>query len=884
MSLFKRVFAAVLCLSAAAGIMPSVKAHAAEPEVLARSVTIDGSKANLKENMLYKGNGMVSGNNTSRLLLDYKAQQPEAYAELLEYLFGDTGLKINHLKVEMGADINSSSGTEPCVKRTEDEPADVTRGAAYILAHDAKEVNPDLTLDMLWWSEPLWVTKSEDVYAARYKWYKETLDAAYEKYGLEFDYVSATRNERAADNNWIKYLSRALKSETDCPYDYSKIKIVAGEEVCTWNAADHMLEDEELLQAVDVVGSHYTSWSTENAQKLAEEYGKELWFSEACPPMEYAQGTHRFDSSQTGLSEINGMLDVANRFLTMYPGGKMSLYEYQPAVAAYYSGGTYSQKQLILADEPWSGHYLLDAGFFMALHFSQFYDKGWAFIDDACFGDGKPGGDGHAVVDAVYTYMTAADTQTGDYSTTITNTTAEPITYEFTVKNLAKASDKVYVWETRGPDGGSYDENYFKMTDIITPDEREGEYTFSVTVKPNSLVTVSTLQIEEREYKCSRESEVMPLPYTDDFSYEDSFIKERGGAPLYTTDQGGAFEVAEKDGARVLMQKITPDIKSTEWGGTPEPVTCFGDDRWWNYSISADVYIQPSEAPAQNYAGVGLRYNLADSGESGYRFALYEDGSWILSLNKSVMKEGRLEGFDPAKNNIRLEALNDNLKCYVNDEQVCNITHAPTKHQGAAGRAALCSSYNTNCFGNVQLDPLGDEPYITRFDNTDSAIEYSGGWEHNCMSSFRNFRRTISTGAEGSSLTIRFSGTGFALTGDNNRHSSVVSVSVDGGEGQIIETPKSAARELLFSIRGLEEGEHTAVVTVKESAMSVDAAEIYSRTVIEEPKADEPASESSDSRPETKSHAGKALPLALGCAGAALLAVAAVGIARRKKK
>ena len=46
--------------------------------------------------------------------------------------------------------------------RTEDEKADVTRGAGFQLAADAKSINPDLTLDMLYWSEPLWVTNAED--------------------------------------------------------------------------------------------------------------------------------------------------------------------------------------------------------------------------------------------------------------------------------------------------------------------------------------------------------------------------------------------------------------------------------------------------------------------------------------------------------------------------------------------------------------------------------------------------------------------------------------------------------------------------------------------------------------------------------------------------
>ena len=146
--------------------------------------------------------------------------------------------------------------------RAPDEKPDVTRGAGYQLAADAKLINPELTLDMLYWSEPRWVTDAEDVYAARYEWHKRTLDAAYETYGLEFDYVSAVRNEREIDPEWIKYLSKSLKAEKDCPYDYATIKIVAADEVCTWKIAELMLEKrnytiesdafEKLLDITDV--------------------------------------------------------------------------------------------------------------------------------------------------------------------------------------------------------------------------------------------------------------------------------------------------------------------------------------------------------------------------------------------------------------------------------------------------------------------------------------------------------------------------------------------------------------------------------------------------------------------------------------------------------
>ncbi len=452
------------------------------------NISIDISKANTAKNKLYRGAGMVSGNNSSRLLLDYKYEAPERYNELLEHIFGADGIGVVHLKLEMGSDINSTSGTEPCVKRSEDESADVRRGAGFQLAVDVKARYPHVTLDMLYWSEPAWVTAAADVYDARYRWYKETLIAAYETYGLEFDYVSVSRNERDIDSEWIKYIARRLKSETECPYDFSAIKIVAADEDNAWWIAARMADDEELRNSVDIVGSHYTSHATEQARLMSDEYGKELWFSEGSPPMTYSKGAARFDGS--GLAGINGVLDVANRIVAMYPCGCMTLYEYQPVVSAYYDGVTFCHKQLITACEPWSGYYFLDSGYYMSLHFSRFFRRGWSFIDSACHNDSKVGGDGHALVDTVYSYMTACDPETGDYSTVIVNSTDKPLEYNIT----ASVDKTVHIWETRGADSGSFDENYFRYIGSISPEKSEDGYSYTVALKPYSLVTVSTLE------------------------------------------------------------------------------------------------------------------------------------------------------------------------------------------------------------------------------------------------------------------------------------------------------------------------------------------------------------------------------------------------------
>ena len=673
-----------------------------------REVIIDGGRMYRQEHFRYRGPGMVSANNSSRLLMDYKAEHPEKYREILEYIFGKDAAGITHLKLEMGSDINSSSGTEPAVKRYSDEDADVSRGAGFMLAADAKKINPELTLDMLFWSEPRWVSDAGDVYAARYRWYRETLDAAYKTYGLVFDYVSVVRNERAYDAEWIKYFAKRLKAEKDGPYDYSAIKIVAGEEVCTWNIAGQMLCDSELMDAIDVVGSHYTSFADENAKKLALEYGKELWFSEASSPMAYSKGISRFEEGK-GLGGINGVLDVATRFISMFACGYMTLCEYQPVVSAYYDGVCYCHKSFIDACDPWSGYYSLESGFYMNLHFSRFFKKGWRFIEGANFGDGKAGGDGHAIVDAVYSYMTAADGVSGDYSVAVANTTDKPLEYCFKVKKLKKADSPVFLWESKGSDGPCYDEYYFKKKAAIKPVYKDGYHEYSITVAPYSLVTLSTLNAEEKEYAAPDENErkALPLPYYDDFRYEEypkEYLPGRGFAPRFMTDQGGAFEVVREDGGNVLMQKILPESKAEEWGATPEPTTNFGDDRWFNYSVSADIRLDENSG-SDNYAGVGLRYILAADGESGYAFRLYGDGSWQLRRNGTEIAKGRYENYDAKQyTRLKLSAVNDMLAAWINGEM-----QFERQEEGGyiccAGRAALYSAYANNRFARMLAEP-----------------------------------------------------------------------------------------------------------------------------------------------------------------------------------
>ena len=151
----KKLIAKAVTASLILGLIPISNISSVNAEEIFREITIDGTEVD--ENNRFKGFGTVTCNNTSRLLMDYKEENPDAYWEIMNALFNtETGAGLTHVKVELGADVNSSSGTEPATMRYADEPANVVRGAGFHFAADAKSINPSVTIEILRWGEPRW--------------------------------------------------------------------------------------------------------------------------------------------------------------------------------------------------------------------------------------------------------------------------------------------------------------------------------------------------------------------------------------------------------------------------------------------------------------------------------------------------------------------------------------------------------------------------------------------------------------------------------------------------------------------------------------------------------------------------------------------------------
>ena len=801
-----------------------------------KQVLVDGSTTNMDEGTVYRGLGVITGNNSSRLLMDYKAKNPKAYWEIMNLLFKpDYGAGLTHVKIEFGTDVNSSSGTEPSIMRSEDEEADVTRGAGFMFAADALSINPDISVDLLRWGEPKWVTDAfsvsqENGFKARYKWYKAALDKAYDTYGIKFTHISADSNEAAkVDTEWIIYFADMLENETDERYDYGAIKIVASDEIGSWNIAKEMTKNEKLRDAVDILGEHYNTWANDAVKALNKDYGKEVWYTEGVASTNIAKLA--VNSNGSGLNGTNGALDVCNRIINAYYNGRMTMYEYQPAVAAYYSGAKYFPKSLLNAQTPWSGYYEADCGIWTSAHFTMFMKNGWRYIDSACFGDGK---ESHAISETTNNYMTVTDTATGDYSIVICNDSSEQRNYTFTLDNMTKADAPVYVWETRGPDKGqAYDANYFKKIAAYQPVKTKGGYAYSIEVKPYSIVTVTTLDktADSSVYNCSYKDTPLKLSYTDKFEYSDEFLASRGNAPLYTTDYGGAFEVAEVDGNKVLMQMINADIKPTDWRYrcSPNRITSLGDDRWSNYSAKIDFKF--AGKASDNYVAFGVRYLTAEldswSAENGYSLKVYPNGRWELRKNTVTLSSGTVKKFNSsAWHNVKITAAGTKIIAYLDGKKL--VSYKDETAFANSGRISIGSGLYNNIFDNLKVSPVkGYQSTITRVDDHDASITYKGDWYRTVPDQYVHFNRTISraTVAKGEKeKTMQFSLTGsrFSLIGQSDAYK--IKVYVDGKLLKTCSSTGSKARQCSawFNVPG---GKHTVKIAVVSGTFTLDAIE-----------------------------------------------------------
>ncbi|NYI04587.1 hypothetical protein [Allostreptomyces psammosilenae] len=856
-----------------------------DPSIPWQELVVDGDDVERRPDgtpyNAFGGFGSVSCNNTSNLLLDYKEENPDAYWAIMRMLFDpETGAGLKHIKVELGADSNSSSGAEPATKRSADEPANVLRGAGFHFISDALSINPDIEIEALRWGEPSWTGND---WTKRYQWYKETIDAAYDTFGVEFDWMSPSQNEvrgaayQASELAWTVRFAEWLERDAAAPdarYDYSRIKIVALDSYREGDAvAGRILADPAALEQVDALGYHYDIVGGPNVTRLNKEFGKEILYSEGVAPMIDPQYRVAADPARGGVGGTVSAADIADRFINAYrwsgagdDPAHMTTFLFQPAVSAMYEGTQYSPKHLIRASDPWSGYWEGDVGLVAVRHFHQFVEDGWEYVEGATGGDGTKGDGGTNVDTSTRTVLTARTPASAagepQWSQVHANNTRTDRYFEVKVADLGEGGRPLYAWETRGPDAGqAYDANYFRNTGYYAPVRTETidgveHDVYRVEVPAYSIVTLSTLargvhgttaEYAPGDFAPDAEDTILELPYRDDFEYDDypvttvggremTYLERRGGTPRYTADQDGAFEVVASGEAahrHVLQQQIHAENRGFTWNvwgdgrqnvlQTAAPSTVLGDHRWADYTAAVDFRLDAvdRDATLENFAGLGVRQVYARGGDQAtYAVRVHEDGRWQLRKLDTVVASGTVAGFDGAAwHRLAVEARGNVVTATLDGRRLAQYAD-PSANPVLTGRIALVSGFYNTRYDNLAVTPIRGSAWASeKIDDADARLAYPDGATFT-QAGYAHFNRTQHVLRTGQSVTIPFTGTGLNLFGATG--SATLEVRIDGGAPRTAQVGPVGTRQTSYWLRGLQQRAHTVTVRVVSGTFTLD--------------------------------------------------------------
>ena len=833
---------------------------------------VDAAAENVN-GLTFKGWGVLNGNSTSNLLLDYKSESPDQYWEMMDVLFGGGRPLMTHIKMEMGNDGNNSTGADACTMRSADEEADASRSPGFAMAADAKKINPDVKVSMLYWELPSWVAsdwnrdKTGAGYEALYKWFRETIFDAYEKYGYVVDYVNPDKNETSSpDADRIVWFANKLASEEDFPdyftqeakEAYHNIKIIASDENGSLNIVPRMRENQELYNAVDAVGFHYRSSATDDYIKMADVDDKEVWYSEACATFGYTELTENRNDPAYGAGTLGGWrssIAMIDGFLNSFASSRRTLFIFQPAIGAFYEGIQYAHKELLGARDPWSGHIHYDPALYMIGHVSKFAVTGWEneennagiwrAIPQASFASYGGSSDAHATPgeNGGGSYMTLAAPDKSDFSVVFTNNTQNEKTYQISPNGVAEDTDALQLWET-------YTDHYMENGGTV-PSENGA---FTVTVPAYSVVTATTLPAEEASME--------PLPsdikdrdvldtdgsgrgretadnylYADDFEYDEEpqvevyhlesgdstatdYLESRGNEPRYMVDSHGAWAVENG-----RLEQALPSAVS-QWNGG-DPMAIVGDFRWMNYKAGIDVDF--SNVSDGDWGGIGVRSQRGMNwNEDGYTLHIQKDGNWNFYRAGSKLSSGRVT--PKSSYRLEVEAKGNLVTARVDGETVSAYTDQTPMEMG---RVKLSCAWKNVAFDNFTVETVpGYAPYATAmFDNLDDAMDYEGDWtlQGPGPGSADDWYRTLSWNDEsGASATFPIDGTGFMLTGANDG-TAKLDVYIDNMDIPVAAdavTLASARHYSAYTYGGLENGSHTVKIVVKSGKLTLDA--VYS--------------------------------------------------------
>ena len=556
-----------------------------------KTVVLDGHS----KGKIYDGIGALSAGASSRLLVDYPEPQR---SEILDYLFKPGyGAALQHLKVEVGADVNSTDGAEPSHMRSRSDH-DYTRGYEWWLLEEAHKRNPNIIVDVLPWGAPGWIGDGKLYSPDIARYLADFIKGASQFHHLKIGYAGIW-NEKPDDPSYVKELRRTLDQE-----HLNEVKIVCCDEYPSeqrdqWTIVKEIQKDAELDAAVAVIGVHYPQENGKmTTPETARQTGKPLWASEDQPN----SGGGPIVSREWAM----GGRILAHLYNKNYLEGSLTKTEIWSPITSYYDILAAPNSGLMYANTPWSGHYEVQSTIWVTAHTTQFAQPGWQYLDSSS-----------GVLPGKGSYVALRSPNRKDWSVVVETIEAgqpQAMTLEVTG---GLAATVVHVWKTNG------DKTFERVADLSPQD---GKFTYKFD--PDSIYSLTTTTGQGKGTAEPPPARPFPFPYRDDFEQT-----ELTRAARYLSDQDGAFEVQPclRRSGHCLEQVITN--QPIPWGPLPDPFSLAGDVTWSDYRVAADVLLV-GPGPLTLMGRIDSADVFSDQKAiwpSGYILSLQPDGAWTLS-------------------------------------------------------------------------------------------------------------------------------------------------------------------------------------------------------------------------------------------------------------
>ncbi|KAM9842002.1 galactocerebrosidase isoform 2-T2 [Aulostomus maculatus] len=560
--------------------------------------------------------GLSGGGATSRLLINYA--EPHR-SRILDYLFKPNfGASLQILKVEMGGDAQTTDGTEPSHMHYENDE-NYFRGYEWWLMKEAKKRNPDITLIGLPWAFPGWVGRGKnwpyDFPDITAMYVVNWIIGAKQFHGLDINYVGIW-NERSFDSKYIKVLRSTLDK-----VGLTGVGIVAADG--DWSIATSMMADPNLSDVVGVIGAHYPGTTTVNDALKTQ---KRLWSSE-----DYS----------TFNDEVGG--GCWARILNQnYVNGNMTATISWNLVASYYQDLPFGRDGLMTAEEPWSGHYVVDSPIWITAHTTQFTQPGWTYLQTV--GHLAKGGSYVALTDRGGNLTVVIETMTHDHSVCIRpplppfNVTPQIATFQ--LEGSFASIKELQVWrsqfnfKTKKP-------SFFERLAPL----KLANGSFTLSLSEDEVYTLTTVPTGQKgSYPDPPPSAHFPSTYKDDFCVRNPPFSE---AP-YFADQTGVFEYYTNltdPGPHVFTLRQVLTERPITWAtDADQTISVVGDYQWQYLTVTCDVFMESAETGGVFIAARVDKGGQAVRSAKGLFFWVFADGMYKVTndlAGQTVLAEGQ---------------------------------------------------------------------------------------------------------------------------------------------------------------------------------------------------------------------------------------------------